>query len=179
MPDLSWLFNLFNQLLQSFGISGTPHLNLFNVLFGGGFMFAGLLMMLFAAISAIRVLSAQNWPTTEGVVVAGHIATSHSSEGGTSYRPVVQYQYQVVEKTYMSDLMSFGSRNYFGGYGGAQRTLQRYPVGAAVRVHYNPNKPERAVLEVRTASGCLLTGMGVLFSIIGVLGWVLGAYLPF
>lgn len=177
--DLSWFFNIFNQLLQMFGISGTPHLNTFNVLFGGGFMFAGLLMMLFAAISAIRVLMAQNWPTAEGRVLGSHIASSHSSEGGTSYRAVIQYQYQVGERTYQSDLLSFGSRNMYAGYGGAQRALQRYPVGAAVRVHYNPNKPERGVLEVRTASGCLLTGMGVLFSIIGVAGCVLGAYLPF
>src|SRR5258708_5040685 len=105
MPGLSSLLQLIRALFQFMGIplTNTPHLSTFGLAFGGSFLLAGFIMMFIAAINSFRVIFAQSWPTAPGVVIGSTIASSHSSEGGTSYRPVISYQYQVGERTYQNN----------------------------------------------------------------------------
>jgi hypothetical protein len=178
MPDLTPIIDLIRQLLSQLGISttATPNFaNAFTIFFGGGFMCAAFIMLFFVGILSIKTLLAMRWPATEGVIVAGHIASSHSSEGGTSYRPVIVYQYQVGERTYQNDLLAFGAKNYSGSYGGAQRKIQKYPPGGRVQVYYNPGKPQKSVLEVRATGSTLLLLMSILFMCIGIGGGLMGA----
>lgn len=142
--------------------------------FGGGFGLTSMILLLIAGIQAMKAMASKNWPTTEGVVLHSDIASSHSSEGGTSYRAVVHYQYNVGERAYTNDLVAFGAKNSFGGYGGAVKTADKYSQGTPVRVHYDPNKPQTAVLETRSAAGCLLGGMGIVFLCVAVFGVVMG-----
>src|SRR5438552_1499590 len=132
-------------------LPSTPHLTMFTVCFGGSFLGTAFFLLIFAAINIIRALQAQNWPTAPGVVISSYMGSSRSSDSGTSYRAVVQYQYQVADRAYTGDRLAFGSRNMYGGYGGAQRTLQRYPAGTQLQVRYDPNKPQNSVLEARSS----------------------------
>jgi len=58
---------------------------------------------------------------------------------------------------------------------GAQRISDEYPIGKTVVVHYNPDKPNDAVLEPRYEKWLyLVVAGGLLFVVIGVcigLGW--------
>jgi hypothetical protein len=177
MEFLQSLIEMLYQFMASLGMNpananfGNP----FTIFFGGGFLCGGMGALLGAGILSIKTLLAMRWPTAPGVVVATRIDSSSDSEG-TSYSPVVVYQYQVGERAYQNDLLAFGAKNYSGGYGGAERTIRKYPVGAGVRVFYNPGNPQKSVLEVRAASGPLLIFLGVLFSCIGIVGGFMGAF---
>ena len=78
-----------------------------------------------------------DWPTTEGNIVA-----SQSSQvyGDNILPGGIEYVYRVDGATYSSDVIVFGQ-----GY--THDHLQRYPVGKAVTVTYDPNDVTNAVLE--------------------------------
>lgn len=142
--------------------------------FGGGFGLAATILLLIAGIQTRKAMRSKSWPTTEGVVLASDVVSTHSSEGGTSYRADVAYRYNVGERTYTNDLVAFGAKNSFGGYGGAVKTADKYVPGSPVRVHYDPNKPQTAVLETRSAAGCMMGIMGAVFLCVAVFGVAMG-----
>jgi hypothetical protein len=97
-------------------------------------------------------------------------------DNGWHIRPTITYQYQAGGKAFNSNTLEFGSkREWFDGDKGrmlADEKAKEYPVGGTVEVHFNPSKPENAVLEVRTASAitweilavvifCIGAGMGI------------------
>ena len=109
-----------------------------------------------------------SWPTVQGEITGSRIdkSTSRDSDGhtDTTYRADVTYRYAVEDAEYTGDTVSFGE------YGSdrrshADRIVKRYPVGKEVKVHYDPEKPEKAVLEPGvTWSSYLVLGMGLFFT---------------
>jgi hypothetical protein len=113
------------------------------------------LVFIFLALRNSRKASAsRSWPTTAGKVIASGIEPRRSRSGtsgySTSYYPVVQYQYQVEGRTYMSNRITFGNEVGYGWTNMAQKQVDNYPPGSNVAVFYDPNDPAVAVLE-RTA----------------------------
>src|SRR5262245_12532375 len=108
MEFLQSLIEMLYQFMRSLGMnpSNANFGNPFTIFFGGGFMCAAFIMMIFVAVLSIKTLTAMRWPTAPGVVVGSRIAESHSSEGGTSYSAVIVYQYQVGERAYQNDLLA-------------------------------------------------------------------------
>ena len=97
---------------------------------------------------------AENWPTTQGEVletrITSHTSTdnsSHSGSGGsnTTYKPRVLYRYSVEGETLENHIVqmmtSYDSRSQ------AQKVLDRYPIGSAVRVYYKEEEPSKSLLE--------------------------------
>jgi len=129
-----------------------------------GSLMSGIIAIPLVAIAAVFIVLAlragrkasvsKNWPATTGTVIASGIEPrrSHSGSGGTStsYYPVVQYQYTVEGRTYMSNRFTFGNQVGYGWTNMAQNQVNNYPPGATVAVFYDPNDPAVAVLE-RTA----------------------------
>jgi Protein of unknown function (DUF3592) len=87
---------------------------------------------------------------------------------------VITYTFNVEGKPYQGSLLAFGAkREWFNGKKGsikAQKIADQYPAGSPVEVHYNPSKPQDAVLKVRAASGVstmiaavalILVGLGI------------------
>ncbi|HUG33810.1 MAG TPA: DUF3592 domain-containing protein [Anaerolineales bacterium] len=91
--------------------------------------------------------SAQSWPGTMGVVTMSTIQVRHTGRSRSEI-PVVGYQYQVHGQTYTGGTIKAGEK-YFSVrlYGEAQKTIERYPVGAQVMVYYNPANPSESALE--------------------------------
>src|SRR5262245_53038078 len=91
---------------------------------------------------------AERWRTAPGKVIETGIGahSGHTSGGGYVYfTPWVRYSY-VADRT-----ERFGERLRFGDVntrtrGGAQTILARYPAGAAIMVHFNPDAPDESVL---------------------------------
>jgi Protein of unknown function (DUF3592) len=91
--------------------------------------------------------AAQSWPSTMGVVVAStiRVTRTHRSRSET---PVVAYQYQVDGQPYVGKVVKAGEQFFSARlHGDAQRTVDRYPVGAQVTVFYDPANPADSVLE--------------------------------
>ncbi|HET8627370.1 MAG TPA: DUF3592 domain-containing protein [Thermomicrobiales bacterium] len=100
------------------------------------------------------------WPTVPGRIVesgyrAEHHYTGRGLQQGTRYALAIAYEYEVVE-----DYEGFGRRRRRGTRvdfarpdrptaQAARAVADRYPVGAAVAVYYDPADPARAVLDPR------------------------------
>jgi len=91
--------------------------------------------------------AAQDWSSTMGTVIASTIQFKRTSRSRSEI-PVVVYQYQVNGKPYQSQTIKAGEQ-FFNVrlMGDAQKTIERYPVGAQVMVHYNPENPAESALE--------------------------------
>jgi hypothetical protein len=63
---------------------------------------------------------------------------------------VVEYAYGVGGRDYHSTRLSFGAKTA-GSQASAEAQAARYPEGSQVMVHYDPNNPSNAVLEVKVA----------------------------
>ena len=122
--------------------------------------------------------AAETWLPASGVILSSRVEThrSRDSKGRTrvSYRPVVNYQYQVMGQSFNGDQIGFGNGSY--GSAKADKLIAPYPQGAQVNVHYDPADPAKAVLETRNLSsgsmfvfGAILLGLGVIGLIINLL----------
>lgn len=91
--------------------------------------------------------SAQDWSSTMGVVITSTIRISRTGNSRSEI-PVVVYQYQVNDKPYTGQVIKAGEQFFSVRLmGDAQKTIARYPVGAQVMVHYNPENPQESALE--------------------------------
>jgi hypothetical protein len=83
----------------------------------------------------------------------------------TRYVADVAYRYAVAGQRYSSDQLGF-VKVWTGYEWDAQSVQQRYPVGARVRVSYDPDDPSVAVLQPgMTPSSVVVLGFGIIWSI--------------
>ena len=141
-------------------------------LFGLPFFAAGIGMVFWWGIPTLEKAKAStSWPTTRGVVVASdierHVSDDHDHGRSYTYHAHVTYEYTVDGTICNCNTVSFGeygssNRNH------ARQIVNRYPVGKTVDVHYDPDKPESAVLEPGVSlSSYLGLGMGSVFGVAG------------
>lgn len=130
------------------------------------------LFLLSRAIHFRRLAAAAvHWPITEGTVIAAEVIKriASSDDEYDRYVPRVSYAYTVNGARRESDVIRVGLGDL--GYlmeRQAREHLARYPLGATVAVHYDPQNPGQATLEVGQAgatryflAGALLAGVGV------------------
>lgn len=123
---------------------GTPLPNviaLFAALFG-------LAAVLFVGHYIAKTTAAQRWPTTMATVIESRILEVEISENESGPQSQVRYRYYVNDKPFECDLLRY-SMSQFGGtahYYPTQAAAQ-HPVGAAIRISYNPADPADAVSD--------------------------------
>ena len=91
-----------------------------------------------------KVRQAESWSSTVGTVTLSTIDVHRSGGRNSIAYPHVRYSYQVLGREYEANKIMLGAR--IGG-SGAQKVIDRYPVGAQVTVFYDPRNPYEAVLE--------------------------------
>jgi hypothetical protein len=120
-------------------------LKVFIALFGG----VGLIFMSVGAGMAWH----QNHTIRTSVPVAATIVAmdiekhvSHSSKGGTTttYKPIVEYRYEVDGRSYVSRTVFPLSES--GSYGWARSVVDRFSPGQRVEAYRNSRRPEKAFL---------------------------------
>jgi hypothetical protein len=127
-----------------------------------GFVFL-ILNVIFPAIIFFmrrRMATVSQWPSTMGTVNNSYLERRHSSEGGSTDYPVVEYSYQVGGKAYQG--MKIAPGPDVGGTG-AGKVVARYPAGAQVMVFYNPQNPSDAVLETKAPAQWIIWLILVIF----------------
>ena len=116
-----------------------------------GILAMGTLTLYLGIATMVGGWASEGWPSVPGVVANSEIETQYSNSNSTTrsnftYHASVQYDYEVEGETYSAERVSFGE--YGTGDGEyAQEVVGRYPAGAEVTVHYDPDDPARAVLE--------------------------------
>ena len=111
----------------------------------------------------MRVLSlrSRSWPAASGVITESHWGTRTKGARKQRSGAEIRYRYTVEGKTYTGDVISYGNMFFASDAG----RLQRYPQGARVDVHYDPQDPGMAVLEAGAGHSpglFILAGLGAL-----------------
>jgi hypothetical protein len=152
---------------------GLVALGLFLMLVGGGLAFWFSRMN-----NAFKVQASASaaWPSVAGTVVAAEVQTRRHGGGlsggrqSAQHTPLIAYHYGVGDQGYQGTRIRYGLL-VFNFKGGAEKVLAPYPVGAQVRVHYNPANPADSVLEAGAMTGNLQFGVyaGIGTAILGLL----------
>ena len=109
----------------------------------------GLAILFFFAMYRRYLKQARSWPSVKGKIVESRVETYVKREDGrdrTQYSPLVEYVYRVNDREYRSRQIRFSMRVQ-GSEAFAQKEAARYPIGAEVVVHYDPNNFSNAALE--------------------------------
>jgi len=88
----------------------------------------------------------------------------------TLYRPVLVYEYEAAGKRFRGSRIAQSPGLNRGVPEFAQKVVDRYAVGSAVTVRYNPIRPDESVLEPR------VPGSWIFGAAVGVALLVLAAY---
>lgn len=143
-----------------------------------GLLIGGIVTILFGLIFVIvsivmrkKAQAAQTWPVAPGQIlfstIETHTSTDSDGDTTTHYEPKVEYSYAVMGSPMKGTRISFGAMG--SDYKSAQKTSAQYPVGAAVSVHYNPEKPAESVLETTARGGTVFMVIGIVIAIVGII----------
>ena len=116
-------------------------------LFGIIVMIVGGIMLAITAYIDTQSQASQDWPSTEGVVVASQIEEYRDADQEASYTPRIIYEYTVDGQRYASQQLKFSIEQSYGTQNGANKILSGYPIGKPVIVYYDPATPTNAVLD--------------------------------
>ena len=97
-----------------------------------------------------------SWPTASGTITVSEIVEvtgirptdqRPTKRSGPAYRPQVEYTYEVAGTEHTGTRIEV-FMTIHATEREAEARISAYPVGASVPVHHDPERPERAVLEV-------------------------------
>lgn len=115
-----------------------------------------------------RAESSLTWPTTSGIVQAAELKES-SRKGKKHILPGGAYSYDVNGRTLASDLIWASGGNYSSDKNQQQAILDTYSVGSTVKVFYDPENTEFAILEPGiTSTNYIVLGGGGVIMLVGV-----------
>ena len=116
------------------------------------------------------------WPATGGVVRTSKLREEDDGEGGIDYHADVIFEYEVGGLTLSSDQVTYSPTPV--GKKSALATLEKYPLGASVVVHYDPDNLSESVLETGTgklgahifvfSAGIVSLGVGAAFMLLSL-----------
>lgn len=144
------------------------------ILIGGGLALIGgkTLHSAFCIRSSLK--RAVTWPTTEGRVTESRVIRNETGTWGAK----VEYAYTIDGAQYASQIVNVdGTVNVGFTDKYAKRTVEEFPVGSTVIVHFDPDEPECSFLKtapssastVRFVIGMTLLVVGV---VVGLIEWL-------
>ena len=112
---------------------------------------------------------AKQFETAQGKVLISKVE-SHSDSDGTTYKPIVHYEYEVDGKRIKNDVIRFQMTSSNDPY--AREFVKSHPVGKQIDVYYNPERAEESVL-VRGVEGADLFILMFMtpFNLVMLTGW--------
>ena len=111
------------------------------------YAFAAVFIAIALLMMGVQVAPVTAWLPTTATVVSTDIATVRSNNNGTSFRPVVTYQYIVAGTPYTSQRLAPLTESYSRSW--AQNVIDRYPTGKSLTAWYDPKHPGNAIIERR------------------------------
>ena len=139
---------------------------------GFGFLFIGIILLLFWFFQSRRAGATQKWFSVPGRIMDSRLVESRDTEEGRTWNASVTYVYQVGGAQFQGNRVAVG-----GGKGSAKQIVQRYPAGAVVQVFYDPQKPNAAVIERGSGGLTPLLIIAIVMCVVGLVIIVGGAIL--
>jgi hypothetical protein len=118
-----------------------------------------------------QMQAAKNWDMIEGVITVSKVEqpSEHVSDDLNDASPIVRYRYRVGGQDLESDRIAIGGQPMMTRVL-AGKLVGRYPVGARVDVHIDPNDPKSALLEpAQQANLTALLAFTIVFGFIAVI----------
>jgi hypothetical protein len=133
----------------------------------------GIILGIYSSVSLAKVRAAAKWPTTMGIVMESSVQTEQKDrerrQSATFYQARVRYQYKVDGNAYSSDKVRVNLRGQ-SQPDEPRELVARYPVNATVPVHYNPDNPAEAVLQLAPDSQTrAVFGAGIAFLLVSII----------
>lgn len=152
--------------------------DLFRILLPSIGIFVGGIVFIIGVMNLRKARASSRWPTTEGKVISTTILRDRSSSSNSSsmtsssqyvYKPEVAFEYHVAGERYLSNTVSFGDYAS-SNISHAEGVIAKYSEGTEVKVYYNQEHPEEAVLD--TTQGCgvwLMAIIGFFFLVLSTI----------
>src|SRR5437868_2326032 len=105
---------------------------------GGTMAAMGVIIVLVVIIAHRRGKASRFWPQADGTILESDVF----EKGDDGPRARIVYEYAVGDTCYVSKAVTYDMQRE-----SIEETLDRYREKAAVRVYYDPVKPQVAVLE--------------------------------
>ena len=116
-------------------------LDALRIIFSG----AGVGLIIFGLFTMRETSRSRGWVSVDGRVITSSV-TEYRGKGGTTYRPFVMYSYAIGPVRFMSNRIAFHAVSSSDRRAAAMLAAG-YPVGRTVRVFYDPQEPDQAVLD--------------------------------
>lgn len=126
------------------------------------------------------------WPTTQAVILSSEMRHTTAETADRRYQlawqPFVEYQYKANGKTFVGHRISTKLYSEFARSvdtspsAKLRGVLARYPVGAQVAVHFNPEHPDFAVIEIDRLGTLLFASVAAACAALSVgffVAWIL------
>jgi hypothetical protein len=141
-----------------------------NMLAAALFILLGLGLLAYGVIVLRKGHDSHRWPSVQGQTIVSQIRLVEWEDGAAIW-PEIEYEYHIPPHTFRGRGIAFGHTANLALPGEAERLVTRYPAGEPVTVHYNPTRPQEAVLEQGAGCGAYSAlVIGILFIIVGM--WV-------
>jgi len=131
----------------------------------GGLMLVGGYYLTYRVGKPIRdqAAASTSWPVTDGRITASRVErVKQGGDGKATYTADITYEYALDGRTFEGDRVWFGDAYSASDASAFRAAVGRYPVGRAVKVHYDPAEPAESVLEPGpTWSGSALYFIGL------------------
>ena len=134
----------------------------------GGSLFAlyGLYRLVQVIRLSHRISAGASWPVTSGTVTESRVMHhGTNARGGRHFWAEIRYAYSVFGSEYGA---ACKVDTFWGSEAAAQRDAGKFPVGSALPVHYNPEKPQEAFTPYDRVSSYELV-VAVFFLCTGIL----------
>jgi hypothetical protein len=105
----------------------------------------------------VQAWTAKSWTQTTGEILSSAVAPA-----GICHRPMVSFRYVAGDFTYEGDDIQTARSAYLSESTAAD-IAARYPVGSKVPVHYDPQEPEFAVLDISDSAARRRMRFGLAF----------------
>lgn len=112
---------------------------------GGAILLLGSAFFLYKSVFTINDgFASKNWPNTEGTVIESRLEQVRTTGGTTSEKIIGHffYEYSVDGDQYSSSRL-----NFFSISGDPVTAAKNHEPGQAVTVYYDPDNPDKSVLE--------------------------------
>lgn len=112
----------------------------------------------------------KDWQSTFGTVVSSQLLEAEAAEMEGHSRvwwPEVKYEYELGGEQYTGDRIQVSGQLLTSNRKAVQTVVDRYQVGQQVQVHFDPEQPQQAALELGTSQGKLLVILGLIFALTG------------
>jgi hypothetical protein len=128
----------------------------------------GLYFLAYSCLSIWRGAKSRNWPTAPGQVMTSDLQKIVDQDS-VMYRAQVIYKYNVQGQEYVCGRVFFGDGLYSNLAVHAGKEVVRYRQVKQVSVHYDPDSPNRAVLQPGINSMIFIfLSFGILFTVLGI-----------